>query len=240
MADPSLNDPVTITPTRIDATILPSVFSIPYQLYVIQNGMDFGNVADKANHAGSGAYDAQVKNEEQDVELANHEERIAVNELAVSQLTIRVIDAEAAIVSIESDVATLTTRVTTVEGTVTTIQGDYLSKSATTNQVIQSSGGALIVGPVPIPTTDKIQSSDSVNVLISYKVAGTKVIGARQTGWTAATGGSYLGVFDANATFFVGATYNQSEQQAVSNNLTITRLRLKAIEDALRAHGLIN
>ncbi|MFT8211570.1 MAG: hypothetical protein ACMZI0_15155 [Symbiopectobacterium sp.] len=74
MADPSLNAPVVVQAHRIDASILPlNIFSIPYQLYVIQNGMDFGNVAGKANQAGQGAYDAQVKNDEQDATLADHE-----------------------------------------------------------------------------------------------------------------------------------------------------------------------
>ncbi|HHS8483388.1 TPA: phage tail protein, partial [Yersinia enterocolitica] len=77
MADPSLNTPVTVTSTRIDATLLPSIFSLPYQLYVIQNGTDFGNVAGKANEAGAGAFDAQVRNDEQDIILDNHETRIA-------------------------------------------------------------------------------------------------------------------------------------------------------------------
>ncbi|MDI4702824.1 LLM class flavin-dependent oxidoreductase, partial [Salmonella enterica subsp. enterica serovar Cerro] len=40
-------------------------------LYVIAQGTDVGAIAGKANEAGKGAYDAQVKNDEQDVELAS-------------------------------------------------------------------------------------------------------------------------------------------------------------------------
>ncbi|WP_145592699.1 phage tail protein [Yersinia bercovieri] len=247
MADPSLNVPVMVSATRIDATLLPSGFSLPYQLYVIQNGMDFGNVAGKANEAGQGAYDAQKKNDEQDIVLDNHETRITLNALSIYQLTIRVIDAEAAIVLIQSNVATLTTRVTTVEGTVTTlgarvaaVEVDYVSKSAATDQVIQSAGGALIVGTIASPTTDKIQSSDSVNASVSYKVAGIKVVGVRQTGWTAATGTPNKDAFWADATFTVGPTYVQAQIQSIAGTLTATRQRIKALEDALRAHGLIN
>lgn len=77
MADPSLNNPVVIQATRLDASILPrNVFSKSYLLYVIAQGTDVGAIAGKANEAGQGAYDAQVKNDEQDVELADHEARI--------------------------------------------------------------------------------------------------------------------------------------------------------------------
>lgn len=247
MADTSLNTPVTVTSTRIDATLLPSIFSLPYQLYVIQNSTDFGNVAGKANEAGVGAFDAQVRNDEQDIILNNHETRIAANKLAIDQLTIRVINAEAEIVLIQNDVANLTTRVTTIEGTVTTLgarvttlEGDYVSKAAITNQIIQSGGGALIVGSIATPTGDKIQSSGSVNTLISYKVDGVKVVGGRQTGWTAATGTAYKGATNADIVFPLGATYNQSQVQSVADTLTQTRQRMKAIEDALRSHGLID
>lgn len=68
MADPSLNTPVIIQATRLDASILPrNVFSQSYLLYVIAQGTDVGAIAGKANEAGQGAYDAQVKNDEQDV-----------------------------------------------------------------------------------------------------------------------------------------------------------------------------
>ncbi|OJB95795.1 phage tail protein [Yersinia ruckeri] len=240
MADPSLNTPVTVAATRIDATLLPAGFTTPYKLYVIQSGTDLGSVAGKANEAGSGAYDAQVKNEEQDVVLSNHETRISANSLAISQLTVRVVSAEAAIVVIQNNVATLTTRVTTVEGIITTIQGDYLSKSATTNQIIQAAGGSLIVGTIATPTADKIQSEDSVNALVSYKVAGLKVIGPRETGWTASTGTSLKSAFNANLAFTVGATYSQAEITALANGLIAARQRIKALEDTIRTHGQIN
>ncbi|RXA93817.1 phage tail protein [Yersinia sp. 2105 StPb PI] len=247
MADSGLNVPVTISSTHIDATILPPGFSQAYRLAVIQGGADLGNVAGKANEAGQGAYDAQQKNNEQDTVLANHETRITANALAISSLTVRVISAEAAITSLQVNVITLNTRVTTVEGTVTTldarvtaIEGDYVSKSATANQIIQASGGALIVGTIATPTTDKIQSSDSVNALVSYKVAGLKVIGPRETGWTTSTGTSLKSAFNANLSQAISAAYTQTEIQALNTNLVAARQRIKALEDALRTHGLIN
>lgn len=80
MADESLATPVVIQAQRIDASILPSIFSQPYLLYVIQQSTDVGNVANKANEAASGALTAQERNDEQDVILENHEKRIRSNE----------------------------------------------------------------------------------------------------------------------------------------------------------------
>lgn len=233
MAESDLNTPVTISNTRIDASILPSNFSQSYFLYVIQQSNDLGNVAGKANEAGQGAYDAQKKNDEQDIVLDNHETRITLNALSIYQLTIRVIDAEAAIVSMQGTVTTLGARVTAIEG-------DYVSKSAATDQVVQSAGGALIVGTIATPTADKIQSADSVNTLVSYKVAGLKVIGQRETGWTASTGTALKSAFNANLSQTISSAYTQAEVQALNTNLVAARQRIKALEDAMRTHGLIN
>lgn len=91
MADPSLNNPVIIQATRLDASILPrNVFSQSYLLYVIAQGTDVGAIAGKANEAGQGAYDAQVKNDEQDVELADHEARIQQLRIDVDNHEIRI------------------------------------------------------------------------------------------------------------------------------------------------------
>lgn len=94
MASEDLNTPVTIQATRIDATLLPKVFSQPYMLYVVQQSADLGAVAGKANEAGQGAYDAQVKNDEQDKSLANHESRIEAAEKELVDHEQRIAQAE--------------------------------------------------------------------------------------------------------------------------------------------------
>ncbi|EAW4166069.1 phage tail protein [Salmonella enterica] len=233
MADPSLNNPVVIQATRLDASILPrNVFSRSYLLYVIAQGTDVGAIAGKANEAGQGAYDAQVKNDEQDVELAdheariqqlridvdNHEIRITANTNAIAALDVRLTTAEGEIVTLQADVSALDGRVTTAENNISALQADYVSKTATTSQSLAS----------------------PLNVTTSYSVGGKKVVGARQTGWTAATGTANKGAFNADLTFAVSDTYTQSEIQAIANALIAERRRTKALEDALRAHGLIN
>ncbi|HEI9848818.1 TPA: phage tail protein [Serratia marcescens] len=302
MADDGLKEPVIIQATRIDATLLPrNIFSQPYLLYVIQQGTDLGNVAGKANEAGQGAWDAQKKNEEQDLvlanhesritaaevtlvnheqritaaeatlvnhetritaaeaeladhetritaneaELANHETRITQNTTDIAGLTVRMVTAESNITSLQTNVASLTTRVTTAEGNITTLQGkvstietNYISKAVSTSQSVQASGGSFLVGNIATPTTDKLQVGGSVNAA-SYKVAGIQVVGAQRTGWTAATGTAYRGTFDANQAWTIGILDIVQIQQ-IANSLTQARQRIKALEDDLRAHGLIN
>ena len=179
MADHNLNVPVTIQATRLDTSILPrNIFSQSYLLYIIAQGADVGNVANKANEAGQGAYDAQVRNDEQDVRLTT---------------------AEGEIVTLQADVSALDSRVTTAESNISALQDDYVSKTATATQSLAS----------------------PLNVTTSYSVGGTKVIGARQTGWTAATGTDLRGSFNANQTYTVSATYTRSEVSAMATGLQV-------------------
>lgn len=116
MADSNLNTPVIVQATRLDTSILPrNIFSQSYLLYVIAQGADVGNVANKANEAGKGAYDAQVKNDEQDVILVDHEIRLASAEAKIRDHETRITNAEAAIVGLDS-------RLTTAENDI-----DYLT-----------------------------------------------------------------------------------------------------------------
>ncbi|HHF9142413.1 TPA: phage tail protein, partial [Escherichia coli] len=203
-----------------------------YLLYVIAQGTDVGNVANKANEAGQGAYDAQVRNDEQDVILVDHEERIrqlridvddheiriTANTNAIASLDVRLTTAEGEIVTLQADVSALDGRVTEAEGNISALQDDYVSKTATATQSLAS----------------------PLNVATSYSVGGTKVIGARQTGWTAATGTALLGAFNANQAYTVGTTYTQSEVAALATGLQQARQRILALETALRLHGLID
>lgn len=107
MADSNLNEPVIIQATRLDTSVLPrNIFSQSYLLYVIAQGTNVGNVANKANEAGQGAYDAQVRNDEQDVILVDHEIRLASAEAKIQDHETRITNAEAAIVGLDSRLTT--------------------------------------------------------------------------------------------------------------------------------------
>lgn len=239
MADDSLNIPVVVRAVGINASSIPIGLSPAYSQYILSQATDFTNVAGKANDAGQGAYDAQVKNDEQDVTLGNHEGRITANTNAISLLEVRlttaegkivvlrsdvdyllgeIIDIQTDIVSIRTDVGNLQTDVGALQTSVTDIQTDYVSKATTTLQSLAS----------------------PLNVTASYSVGSTKVIGPRQTGWTAATGTALLGAFNASQAYTVSTTYTQSEVSSMATGLQQARQRIKALEDALRTHGLIN
>ncbi|HBN0543329.1 tail needle knob protein [Escherichia coli] len=153
MADSNLNEPVIIQATRLDTSVLPrNIFSQSYLLYVIAQGTDVGNVANKANEAGKGAYDAQVKNDEQDVTLAdhesrieaaeatliNHEHRIAAAESTLADHETRITAAETELADHETritqnttDIDALDTRLTAAEGSISTLQstvGDHSTR----------------------------------------------------------------------------------------------------------------
>ncbi|MER1974591.1 phage tail protein [Pseudocitrobacter faecalis] len=232
MADDSLKDPVVVRAIGINASSLPHGLNPAYEQYILSQVIDFTNVAGKANEAGQGAYDAQVKNDEQDAELADHELRISqlrvevddheiritANTSAINGLDIRLTTAEGNIVSLQTDLSNLTTRVSSAETDIDNLQADYVSKTVTTSQSLAS----------------------PLNVTTSYSVGGTKVIGTRQTGWTAGTGTSLVGSFNANQAYTVSSTYTQTEVSAIATGLQQARQRILALESALRTHGLIN
>lgn len=152
------------------------------------------------------------------IDVDDHEIRITANANAIAVLDVRLTTAEGKIVTLQADVSALDGRVTAAESTISSLQTDYVSKSATASQSLAS----------------------PLNVTTSYSVGGTKVIGARQTGWTAATGAALLGAFNANQAYTVSDTYTQSEVSAMATGLQQARQRIKALEDAIRTHGLIN
>lgn len=215
--------------------LLPNTFSQPYRLYIIQQNTDMLSIANAANNAGELAYDATIKNEQQDVVLDDHESRISAlrievddheiritgNTSAISALSLRVTTAEGNITTLQTNVSSLTTRVTTAEGNITALQGDYVSKSTVTSQTLAS----------------------PLNVATSYSVGGTKVVGTRNTGWTASTGTSSKAGINGSATYAVSATYTQAEVQAIATGLQQIRQWAVAMQTALAAasgHGLIN
>lgn len=115
MADPSLNQPVIVRAASLNASSIPVGWSPAYTQYILSQAIDFTNVAGKANEAGQGAYEAQVKNDEQDVTLANHEGRITANTLAIQLLDVRLTTAEGKIDVLRNDVDYLLDKVIDID-----------------------------------------------------------------------------------------------------------------------------
>ena len=74
----------------------------------------------------------------------------------------------------------------------------------------------------------------------AYYVDGVKVVGPRETGWTAGTGTANKGAFATYVGQNVSAGYVEAEAQATDDAAKANSQRIKALEDALRTHGLIN
>ncbi|MBS0878393.1 MULTISPECIES: phage tail protein [unclassified Tatumella] len=253
MADTSLQTPVNVQASRIDATLLPQGFSQPYSLYVIQQGSDLGNVAGKANEAGNGAYDAQVKNDEQDIELADHEKRLTAAETELADHEKRLQAAEAELADHEKRIAAAETELTDHEKRISdneTELQDHESRITKNTDDISSLGTAQqadredidkISGDYLSKSATSSQSlAGPLNVASSYSVNGTKVIGPRQTGWSLSTGTANKSAFNADQSYTVGAVYSQAEVQAIVQALIETRQRVKALEDMAATHGLIS
>lgn len=108
---------VNVQSRRVDSSILPNTFSQPYRLYIIQQNTDMLSIANAANNAGELAYEATVKNEEQDAILADHEGRITANTQAIQLLNARLTTAEGKINVLRNDVDFLIDEVSDIETT---------------------------------------------------------------------------------------------------------------------------
>ncbi len=232
MANENLSTPIEIQASYIVPNILPDNFSETYRRIVLSGADDMAKVAGRANEAGAEAFDAKKRNDEQDVvledheerlgkaeqtivehgiQLANHEERITKTEEDLSKLEVRVLN-------VEQDVDGLKIKIQDLDGQISEIKVDYVSLSKTEKQKLLS--------PIDVST--------------SYSVNGTKVVGSRVNGFTAATGTAFKGSFNANQSYSFSADYTRSEIQTLANGLVEARQRIKALEDALRSHGLID
>jgi hypothetical protein len=79
----------------------------------------------------------------------------------------------------------------------------------------------------------------NANVSGVVKVAGTQVVGTRSTGWAADTGTAEKGAKATYAAPTISNPPTQAEVQNIANALQGATRELKAVKDALIAHGLI-
>lgn len=78
-----------------------------------------------------------------------------------------------------------------------------------------------------------------LSVGTELRISNVKVLGGRITGWTASTGTVSRAGLNADLAFTVGATYSQSEMQAVADALVEVRKLAAALQAADTSHGLI-
>lgn len=232
MASENLSKPIEIQSAYIVPDILPTNFSETYRRIVLSGADDMAKVAGRANEAGAEAFDAQKRNDEQDVALEDHEERLGEAEQTIVEHGIQLANHEERITKTEEDLSKLEVRVLNVEQDV---DGLKIKIQDLDGQISE-----IKVDYVSLSKTEKQKLSSPIDVSTSYSVNGTKVVGTRVTGFTSATGTALNGSFNANQSYSFSADYTRSEMQALANGLIEARQRIKALEDALRSHGLID
>ncbi|HGN2959441.1 TPA: phage tail protein [Proteus mirabilis] len=232
MANENLSNPIEIQASYIVPNILPDNFSETYRRIVLSGADDMAKVAGRANEAGAEAFDAQKRNDEQDVVLEDHEERLGEAEQTIVEHGIKLANHEERITKTEEDLSKLEVRVLNVEQDV---DGLKIKIQDLDGQISE-----IKVDYVSLSKTEKQKLLSPIDVSTSYSVNGTKVVGARVTGFTSATGTSLKGSFNANQSYSFSADYTRSEMQTLANGLIEARRRIKALEDALRSHGLID
>ncbi|EKO3929553.1 hypothetical protein GAW91_000135 [Vibrio fluvialis] len=188
MADDNLTNPVLIQAQRIDASILPSVFSRPYLLYVIQQSTDVGNVANKANEAADGAYQAQEKNDEQDATIAQH--------------TVQLFDHEGRITELELDVGDLQTRMTTAEDDI-----DYLLDVAVDHEARLTDHEARISA---LEDYTYRQAAEVAYVGVSLNITTTEVNFLQLVGTLTPTSGTLSPFFDTTTGLMTALDKNKN------------------------------
>lgn len=232
MANKNLSNHIEIQASYIVPNILPDNFSETYRRIVLSGADDMAKVAGRANEAGVEALDAQVKNDEQDIILDDHEERLGEAEQTIVEHGVKLANHEERITKTEEDLSKLEVRVLNVEQDV---DGLKIKIQDLDGQISE-----IKVDYVSLSKTEKQKLSSPIDVSTSYSVNGNKVVGSRVTGFTSATGTAFKGSFNANQSYSFSADYTRSEIQTLANGLVEARQRIKALEDALRSHGLID
>ncbi|NBM79620.1 phage tail protein [Proteus sp. G2659] len=232
MANENLSNPIEIQASYIVPNILPDNFSETYRRIVLSGADDMAKVAGRANEAGAEAFDAQKRNDDQDIILEDHEERLGDAEETIIEHGVKLANHEERITKTEEDLSKLEVRVLNVEQDV---DGLKIKIQDLDGQISE-----IKVDYVSLSKTEKQKLSSPIDVSTSYSVNGTKVVGTRVTGFTSATGTSLKGSFNANQSYSFSADYTRSEMQTLASGLVEARQRIKALEDALRLHGLID
>ncbi|MCX8958317.1 DNA stabilization protein [Erwinia psidii] len=109
---------------------------------------------------------------------------------------------------------------------------DAQEKNDEQDKTIASQGETLekISGDYVSKSAAEAQSVSGSFGATSFTVSGVQVVGGRVTGYTVATGSAHRGAFSADADY---------DTDTAPAGLKEARQRIKALEDALRAHGLI-
>lgn len=85
----------------------------------------------------------------------------------------------------------------------------------------------------------KLQVTGAIKSTTEYRVGANKVVGARDTGWAAMTGTGSKAAIAAAPAGTASAAYAQTELQNALNRIAALEARMRSLDAALTAHGLI-
>jgi hypothetical protein len=108
------------------------------------------------------------------------------------------------------------------------------------NIVDNAGGSPYTIQDKSLITNGLVIENGDVTLTGDVYIDGTKVVGPQEAGWTAATGTPNKGAYATYDGQTTSAVYDQAEAQATDDATKANSQRIKAIEDALRTHGLID
>lgn len=123
---------------------------------------------------------------------------------------------DAALTDQQGQISQINTEIDNLNGSLINLGNNAVKLDKTTLQVMD--------GPLSIAT--------------EIRVNNIKVMGGRQTGWTAATGALKKGGINGSASYSAGAAYSQAEIQALADGLVEARQVIAALVALVLSHGM--
>lgn len=209
------------------------------------NALDRANVAkETADEALDQIAIERQRNDTQDGEIAQLQQDVQSGSQDVTALQTQVNQNT-------TDIGNLNTAYTSLSGTVVS-QGNTIASQGNTiasqGQTLASLGQTVSSQGTAISDIDQHTIKNNVtalqnmggplNMASELRINSVKVIGPRQTGWTASSGTALKGAFAADQGYNVSLTYTATDIRAIADGLIQARQRIKALEDVHRAHGL--
>lgn len=129
--------PVAVEVARLDSFLFPANFPVPLVESLVNQNSDLGNVAEQSNTAATSAYDANVKNEEQDQILIGHGEAIDRNKRDIGINAQNIATNAAGIAQNKQDIAT---NATAIQQNATNIQSNTQAINQTNTNLSSHTG----------------------------------------------------------------------------------------------------
>lgn len=210
-----------------------------------RNALDRANVAKEiADEAIDQVAIERTRNDTQDQEIAQLQQDVQSGSQDVTELQNQVDQNTTDIGNLNTGLTSLGNNVTDLRTTVAS-QGNTIASQGQTlanlGQTVSNQGTAIAdidQHTIKNNVTALQNMGGPLNMATELRINSTKVVGTRQTGWTASSGTALKGAFAADQGYNVSLSYTATDIRAIADGLIQARQRIKALEDVHRAHGL--